>query len=231
MARPIVTIPTGFLGHVGVNWDIDWRDQSNGDFNSGLSNTTFSGLPRWKGTINAALVGKELANWRGISATAGGRYGVYRLRMVDPVAFLPKELGGNQTEIQTGKTSAQGNLFSGGVGWEYDPIALASESAPVGATTVKIDTTASGGYTPKQGQIMSHGEDWPFVVVSVRPRGSNVFDLGVRMAIRAPIAAGDVIRLGGIGRFQANDSTGYGVSYNASRVETVDFSFSEVITR
>ncbi|EBA06007.1 hypothetical protein [Sagittula stellata] len=230
MTRQIVTIPANFLRHLSYNWEIDWREQSLGDFNDGVTNSMFGGFPRWVGAPSIHLDRQTIGQWRAIKATAQGHYGIYRVRMADPASFVRTATGATSETVCIGQKTADGNTFSNGFGTEYAPIATASGAYAAGAETIRIDTTGANGIAPHVGQIMSH-DDWPFLVTWTRDRGSNVWELGVQMPLRAAIADGDVIQLRGVGRFQATESGMGSIGYGAGMLTTASLSFIEVSSR
>lgn len=230
MERPIVTLPPAFLRVLNVDWDIDWRETSLGDFNEGTTRTQFTGFPRWTGAPKVKLNRAQLGQWRAIRATAQGRRGIYRIRMDDPAIFPIAAVGASGTVIAQGKTTAAGNLFSNGKGWEYAPFALAAADHAAGAQVIRVDVSSCSGFVPVVGQIMSH-DSWPFQVTYVRDRGSDVFELGVQMPLRATITQGDVIQLRGVGFFEAAESGMGGIDYDRTHRAMPELRFMEVLAR
>ncbi|EBA08952.1 hypothetical protein [Sagittula stellata] len=227
MQRPIVTLPPAFLRVLNVDWDIDWRETSLGDFNEGTTRTQFSGFPRWIGAPKVKLGRAQLGQWRAIRAMAQGRRGIYRIRMDDPAVFPISATGAGGTVIAQGKPSAAGNLFTNGRGWEYAPFALAAGDHAAGAEAIRVDVTSCNGFVPVVGQIMSHAS-WPFQVTYVRARGGAVFELGVQMPLRAAIAQGDILQLRGVGVFEAAESGMGRIDYDRSHRAMPELRFMEV---
>ncbi|OWU80431.1 hypothetical protein [Phaeobacter sp. 22II1-1F12B] len=225
MQRPIITIPFGFLRTANFDWDIDWHEQSLGEANSGASQTLYNAFPRWTGGPGIFLQGKAVAQWRAIRAQAQGRIGMYRIRMCDPAAFRLSDTGVGFTG--SGSPFSTGQPFSTGYGFEYVPTCSAKKSASAGATEIRIENAAA---VPVPGQIMSHNY-WPFAVTYVTAISAGVYDLGVQMPLRAPIAAGDVIKLRGEGLFEALESGMGRMGYGPGIAGRVQLSFREVLSR
>lgn len=225
MQRPVITIPSGFLREINCDWDIDWRGQSLGDNNAGISQTVYNAFPRWTGAPSLFLEGKAIAQWRAIRAQAQGRIGIYRMRMCDPAGFSLWDTGVEVPE--TGISYATGRPFSTGYGFEYVPTCSAKKSASAGATEIRIENAAA---VPVPGQIMSHNY-WPFAVTYVTSVSAGVYDLGVQMPLRAAIAAGDVIKLQGEGLFEASEEGMGRPGYDVSIVSRPQLSFREVLSR
>lgn len=226
MPRTVITLPVNFLRYLQVDWDIDWRQMSGGDFNDGTTGTMFFGFPRWIGTPTARLRRSMIGQWRAIRAEAQGALGVYRIRMQDPLVFDVSALDGVYSA--QGIPTSTGATLANGLGTEYAPFAIATTQAMAGAVRLSIDTSSADGYTPVVGQIMSHGEDWPFLVSSVRDHGANVYELTVQMPLRAAVSSGDLIQLRGLGRFQALEPDMGRVSYGAAPRADVSLNFVEV---
>ena len=222
MQREIVTIPPGFLRFTSTDWQIDWRGQSVGEANSGVSTTVYNSFPRWIGSPNVTLVGDEITRWRAIRTQAQGRVGIYRMEMVDPIGFASSGLHPN------GIPFSNGLPFSSGFGFAYIPSCRGVFAAARGATEIRID--AAGHVAPVVSQIMSHN-DWPFEVTWVSPVSGDVYDLGIQMPLRGDIAAGDLINLRGVGRFETVDEGAANPAYDRRRVSKIQLSFREVLTR
>lgn len=222
MQREIVTIPPNLLRVLSVDWDIDWRGQSLGDVNSGAGATVYNAFPRWTGSPSIVLAEQEITQWRAIRAQAQGRVGIYRMEMCDPIGFASSEL------YPSGVPFSNGEVFSTGVGFAYNPSCQAVNAAVRGATEIRIDV--AGHAAPVVGQIMSH-DDWPFVVTWVALVSGEVYDLGIQMPLRAAIAADDLINLRGVGRFEVADPRAGNPAYGLQRVSRIQLSFREVLTR
>lgn len=229
MTRPMVTVPQSLLHQIDLDWRIDWRGQSAGEFNSGVSGTHYAGFPRWVGAPSFFMNAGELRKWRAISAHARGRTSVYRVRMFDPVAFDMDAAGASATVIATGKTTTDGNYFTNGKGWEYDPFCLCETAAEKGATTLRVDVASCNDVAPVEGQIMSV-DLWPFTVTSVLPVGGTVYEIGISMALRTDVAVGRYIKMRGEGLFELIDGTG-NPAYNANRFSRPQMEFVEALAR
>lgn len=218
MQRPIVTLPPGFLKFLQVDWDIDWRGQGLGENTSGGSAVVFNRFPRWVGAPSVFLDGAALAQWRGIRAMAQGRVGLYRLPMVDPVGFE----AASEDELPF----ADGTSFASGAGFAAEALGLAALPAEAGAEQIRVEADVA----PRIGQIMSHGF-WPFTVTWVQQVSAGVFDLGIQMPLRGEMAAGDLIRLEGVGLFEAIEDGMGRVSYGLDRIAQIKLNFREVLNR
>jgi hypothetical protein len=222
MQRELVTIPQNLLRVMNVNWDIDWRGQSAGDTTAGNSATVYNAFPCWVGAPKVGLVRDEITQWRAIRAKAQGRIGIYRVSMVDPLGF--SMTGRNLS----GKTFAGGQNFSTGAGFANIPVCSAVNAAARGATEIRVSMADEPD--PVSGQIMSH-QDWPFVITSAMPVGGGLFDLGFEMPLRAAIAAGDLINLRGVGRFEVADAGAGNPAYDRRKVSEIQLSFRVVLNR
>ena len=228
--RPVITIPHRLFRHTSFAWSIDWRNQTSGDFNDGVTGTSFGGFPRWIGSPGVFMHREDLRRWRAVRNTARGRIGIYRVRIVDSVGFLPSETVTQPLWLRQGKPSLEGNLTQDGNGWLYEPFALAAAPALRGATEIRLDMASVNGLAPKQGQIMSH-QDWPFVVTWVRAVGGTIYRCGVEMPLRADIKPGAPVLMQGVGRFEATES-GMGLDeYEGSAFSRFKLQFTEVLAR
>lgn len=219
MQRPIITIPDGFLRHLRMNWDIDWRGQGAGETTGGNTQVVFNAFPRWIGQPEVFLHGAEITQWRAIRAQAQGLLGIYRVEMIDPLGFTDPMIG-STIPFSTGQT------FSTGQGFAYSPFVTAMVDVPAGASEIVVTATAA----PVVGQIMSH-KDWPFVITYVTPEGGSYYRLGVQMPLRAAITAGDLLDLRAFGLFEVTEGAAGNPAYGASRVSTISLSFREVLNR
>lgn len=218
MERPIVTVPADYLHELNISWDIDWRGQSVGDTTAGNSQVVFNAFPRWVGQPEIMLVRSQITRWRSIRAQAQGMLGIYRIAMNDPLGFDDPLLG-TSINYSTGQTHSTGQGFA------YDPFVTAAADAAAGATVVRVT-----GDRPNVGQIMSH-DYWPFQVTYVDDLGSDTYDLGIQMPLRAAIASGDLIQSRGVGLFEVTEGNPGNPVYGVNRVSTVQLNFREVLSR
>ena len=223
MERPIITIPRGFLKHLNMSWDIDWRGQSAGEQTGGGTQVVYNAFPRWIGSPEIALYREEIREWRAIRAQARGRTGIYVVEMCDPVGFA------QANPYPDGIPFSNGQPFSTGYGWQYEPMFYGVGFNKIGAETIRVNV-AGMGIAPVAGQIMSH-DDWPFVVTTVAEVSTGIYDLGIEMPLRAPIRSGDPILLKPRGRFEVLEDTTGNPAYGASRYSQVQLEFREVLTR
>ncbi len=219
MERRIITVPPGVLKFTTAEWDIDWRGQGLGDTNQGVSKTVVNALPRWVGSPSVVLTPDMIGHWRGIRAHAQGMVGVYRIQMVDPVVYEDERF------LQS-LTWSNGQTFSAGKGWAFDPTCAAPEAAARGAEEITI----SSPERPRVGQIMSH-DLWPFAVTWVEVGAADTYRIGVQMPLRSDIAVGDRIKLRGEGLFEATDESMGNPAYGLDRVSRPRLSFREWINR
>ncbi len=223
MERPIITIPHGLLRHLNCDWDIDWRAQSAGESNAGITQIVSNAFPRWVGSPKIHLYNTAISQWQALRAQAQGRRGIYIVQMFDPVGFSAANPFPSGVPFDTGQP------FSTGFGFEWDPVCTAEQDASAGATQIRVNTTGEG-IAPNIGQIMSHN-DWPFRVTWVLEVSTNVYDLGIQMPLRSAITAGDIIRYRGRGRFEAVEGGMGNASYEAARFSRPTLQFREVLTR
>lgn len=219
MQRAVVTLPAGFLKFLQVDWDIDWRGQGLGENTGGGSTVVFNRFPRWVGAPSVFLEGAALAQWRAIRAAAQGRVGIYRLPMVDPI--------GSDGVSDADLPFSDGASFASGHGFASEALGFAALAADPGAERIRVE---GAPVAPRAGQIMSHGL-WPFVVTWVQEVSAGVFDLGIQMPLRGAMAAGDPVRLEGMGLFEAIEDGMGRVSYGLDRAAQVKLNFREVLNR
>lgn len=228
--RRIITIPEGLFRYTTFSWRIDWRNQAAGDFTDGTTNTAFAGFPRWVGSPSIVLHNDDLLRWRAVRNMAQGRIGIFRVRIVDVAGWDDNEMVPDAAWLSQGVPFAGGNVFANGLGWQYEPFALAAGPASRGATEVDLDMSPVGGVAPRQGQIMSH-DDWPFSVSWVQPMGDSIYRVGVQMPLRADISAGDFVLMRGTGRFEATEADMGSEDYDLQRVARPALQFTEVLRR
>lgn len=231
MMRRIITIPPTLFKLTSADWDIDWRGQSAGEANSGVTTVVYNAFPRFVAEPSIVLRPDDIAQWRAVRAHARGRTGIYRVRMTDVVGFARKSVApGASSWLTTGTPHTSGSLFANGLGYWYDPFVTAAASASAGAETIRVNTVASGGVAPNPGQIMS-AADWPFVVTSVSSVSADVRELTVEPALRRSITAGDTILMTGAGLFEVSDDAAGNPTYDVSKVSRLSIGLREVINR
>ncbi len=223
MDRPIVTIPRTILREVKHDWFVDWRGQFTGTTLAGQTKVVYPGYARWKGTVNLFLSQGDYLKWRAIMLVAQGHIGIYRTPMSDPLSFERSKPTVNMT---TGKGMTTGKFL------ESTETVLAASAAALGATSLSVDIP-TGGRVPVQGQLMSHGLDWPFGVISADPDETvaDRYTLEVSPPLRAAVAAGDEVKHEAIGRFEIADRDFGFPQYDANNAGTFSIAFQEVLTR
>ncbi len=222
MERPIVTIPRGLWRELEMDWHIDWRGQTAGTSLAGQTKVLYNAFPRWKGTPKFTLVGEQFLKWRAILAEAQGHVGIFRVPMIDPIAY-------ERPNANVPLTDAN---MTTGTGQEYTPTALAVGDHAIGVDTVRLDCSITGE-VPAAGQTMSHGEDWPFVIRWADPvEGmADHYDLQIAPPLRADMPEGQEVRYEAIGRFELADKDQGFPAYGANRVGSVSIPLQEVLTR
>lgn len=224
MTREIVTLPRDLMRALSVDWDIDVAGQSGPRTITARDTTVYSGYPRWVGSPSVVLHGDMLRQWRAIRWAAAGRVNIYRVPMIDPLGYDGPALLGS---------GATGLAFEGGevlgAGFEPAPFVAAAADYTRGATSIRVDTS-TGAAAPRVGQIMSWN-DWPFGVVSALQVSADLWDLEIRMPLRADVPAGGLIRCEAVGLFAATEDNAGRVAYGAAQIAEVQLSFSEVLTR
>lgn len=173
-----ISIPLDLMTATNCDWDIEWRGRSSGDTNSGSRQIVYNAMPRWIGSPQMALEGKQIAEWRAIRARAQGRQNVYRVPMIDPLSFDYSLI--SKQQASRGTPHIDNSLFSTGNGYEYvpawsvvpEPFGVFDTGTPgilpnLGAYQMWLDTGDTGA-TPQIGGIYS-AHDLPFLVTEATP--------------------------------------------------------------
>lgn len=213
MQRSIVTFPRSLLRMMRMDWDIEWRGQGVGAFNSGVTQVVYNAFPRWVGSPKVHLHNTAIRQFRAIRHAAQGRRHVFRVPMVDPIGFDMLSAGG--VTLSQGAPFSTAATFSTGQGLAYAPFALAVGAASAGATQLRIDVSPTG-VAPVPGQHMSH-DDRPFVVTWSDLVSGTIYDVGIQMPLRAAISDGDEVRLEAVGLFEVVEEQGGNPSYDRNR--------------
>lgn len=204
MERRIVDLPYPRL--TGVDWDIDWREQSAGTAISGTRRIVLGQLPRWVGSLPQILRPQDIGRYRAARLYARGMTGIFRVPMVDPVTA---QASYGSVPFSDGASFSDGTLF-------FDETVVSCvAAAEAGAETLVVDETAAP-HPIRIGQILSHA-DWPFAVVARSGTGSEV-TLTVEMPLRAPIPAGAAIHFQGRGLFEMVEPRSGNPIYGLNRV-------------
>ncbi|QDC11282.1 hypothetical protein FHY55_19485 [Oceanicola sp. D3] len=227
MQRDIITVPRSLMLALDMTWDIDWRQQSNSASLADVSQTVVNAFPRWVGTPSLRLRREQILTWRALRAEAQGMKNLYRLDIVDPLGFDALEFG---VQASVGIPHSTGPLFSTGMGYAAVAVCLNVGAASQGATTLRIDVSPVGGRAPKQGQILSHA-DWPFLVTSVVDAGTDLYDVTIRMPLRAAIPDGAEIHMQAQGLFEIVEPQMGVLNYGRNHIALPSFSFREVLNR
>lgn len=204
MQRTIVDLPYPRL--TGVDWDIDWREQSAGTAISGTRKIVLGQLPRWVGSLEQILRPQDIGPYRAARIHARGLTGVFRVAMVDPVAA---QVSGGSVPFSDGASFSDGALFFD------ESVVSCVAAAEAGAETLVVDETAAP-HPIRIGQIMSYA-DWPFMVVARSGTGAEV-TLTVQMPLRIAIPAGAAIHFQGRGLFEMVEPRSGNPAYGLNRV-------------
>lgn len=224
MARQIVTIPRALMRQLEVNWRVDARGQGLPETTTGLSQTVYNAFPRWVGSPRLSLRRDTALQWRAIKSRLRGRVNVLRVPMIDPLGFDWIAAAGAQA---AGVNFSTGQPFSTGAGFEYTPVATAAQAYAVGATSIRIDISPTG-IAPVVGQIMSWW-DWPFAVESAVQVSATLWDLEIWLPLRAALPSGGLIRMEGVGLFEAPSDDMGDLAYDANQKAVVQTAFREWI--
>lgn len=228
MQRHTVTVPLQMMRQVRVSWDIDWRGQALGDSTVGNSQVVYNAFPRWVGEPELLLGRGLLGRWRAVRWQAQGRLGMFRIPMFDPAVVNIRDLEAAVGVSEAGLPFESGQYFSTGLGFRFNPLCEVLEDAPAGAGVLRIRTPGAE-FQPQYGQIMSV-RDWPFGVTSVRPLGSDEYELGVQR-FAAAAGAGEMIPFLGAGIFEMIDDVTGRVVYGSDLAARVPVKFREVLNR
>ncbi|MEM6500103.1 MAG: hypothetical protein AAF709_25775 [Pseudomonadota bacterium] len=221
MTRPVITIPKRMHRFLSADWHIDVRSQQAGVNLSGVVVSGATNFPRWVAEPSFVFYRTDLATWQGIIAHLQGMFGIIRMPMLNPVATyaVPKE-------PKDGVTFGNGQSFSSGVGFLFDPFVVCEGGSAKGATSM----TVSGDVAPVVGQIMSRN-DWPFRVTSVTEAASGSWDITFQMPLREAIADQDRISHFGYGLFELTEDQSGRVSYTANHHGRPSLSLREALNR
>jgi hypothetical protein len=207
MERPVITLSPALARVSGIDWAIDWREQSAGVGTGGRRGITLGAFPRWVGTLPLVLRPSAIGAWRAHLHSARGMTGIFRVRMIDPAV--------NASTQGPAVPFDDDSLFDDGAGWDDWPVAPCPTGAAAGATSLVI-SEADVTHPVAVGQILSHG-DWPFTVVARTELSGDLVELDVEMPLRAAIPAGDPVELVGAGLFEMVESGG-APAYGLDRV-------------
>lgn len=207
MERRFVTLPPALTRVTGVNWEIDWREQSAGTGTGGRQNIQIGLLPRWVATSPLVVPPDLIGEMRARLIYGRGRLGLFKIRMIDPAV--------NRLTCGAGVPFGDGEYFAEGAGFDDYPVAECPAGAAAGATEIEISEAALAAPVAV-GQILSY-DDYPFAVTWRAALGGGLVRLGVEMPIRAAIPAGAPVEMIGRGVFEMLES-GPGASYDLNRV-------------
>lgn len=225
MHRAVINVPRGLFRAFEIDWDIDWRGQSVGQDNNGVTKTVYNAFPRWVGSPSIVLGSAFVAQWRAIRASSQGVVGVYRLPMVDPVADA--RLGASDAIRLNGVPFSAGQRFSTGKGFEYVPFIVNAALAKAGDVHLSL-VLSDDGNLPVVGQFISHN-DFPYLVTWVTPGGSGEFEVGIQMPLRRDIPSGAEIQLAAYGLFEAADEGMGNPAYGNDLVSRPRLAFREYL--
>lgn len=228
MSRPLVTVPMDLLTATEIDWDIDWRGQPGAESTADTSQVVYNRFPRWVGALSLVQPPAIIGRWRALRWSAQGRAGIYRLPMIDPAIFDREAVLGAESATR-GNPFSTGSYFSTASGFYAGPFVEAASAAAAGAEELRL-TITDLALVPVVGQIIS-ADDLPMGVTYVVPQSGSTYLVGVQMPLRAAIAAGDIISLVGIGRFEVLTDMAGRAGYGLDRVSRPSIEFREVLTR
>lgn len=227
MQRQIVTIPRSLMRMLTCDWRIDWRGQGLGETAAGVETVVHNKFPRWIGTPTVHLRREAINQWDAIRDTAQGMVNIYRVPMVHPLGFdwgaAAGALGANGVPFSGDRG------FSGGQGFAYAPMALSVGAFSVGAVEITLDVSPTG-IAPRVGQIMSVA-DWPFRITSILTSSGTEYTVTIQLPLRAALRDGDVIRMEGVGLFEAAEQGMGATGYDRNQVSRPTLAFQEVLRR
>lgn len=227
MAREILTVPRSLVESSRINWTIDPRMQDAGPTTNGINQTVVSAFPRWVGTPRLRLHRAAILHWRAIVAMCRGRERVIRLPMIDPLGLNWRALAG--AYAAQGIPFSEGQYFSSGLGFAYQPFGLAVGAQALGATRITVDY-APTGQPVQMGQRLSH-DDWPFEVVAVISETGTQQVLQVEPPLRSAPADGDFVLFEAHGLFELVDPSTAAPAYARDHRATPEVALREVVTR
>jgi hypothetical protein len=223
MARPIVSIPRELFKVSVTNWRIRWGGQSAGSDTGGGDQIVFNRFPRWVGEPRIVMGDREIRAWQAILDMAQGRFGLYRVPMIERLRS-PFDTG----EIpNTGVMPLTAGDMSGRRDIEPRPVVYTSFAASAGDTSIIVDEQPLRAPIPV-GWILSH-EDWPFRVKWREPYGDGLTRLGVSF-VRRPIPAAAAIDIFATGLFIGQSDEGAFPEIEGETA-TISMAFEEFITR
>lgn len=220
MAGQIVTVPRDLMRATLLDWDIDWGGQTAGVTSGNMTQTTLNAFPRWIGFLSLRARREVLLSWRALRDAAQGKVNLYRLPLIDPVAYAPPVAG---VPFSNGAGFAEGALFLA------DPFCTLALAASAGATTL-VFNTASTSVAPVVGQVMSI-DDWPFRIVSITSIDGDLMTVQIAMPLRAAADAGSMAMMQATGLFEVVDPAPGAMGYGATHIATPSLTFIEALQR
>lgn len=227
MAREIITVDRDLIRSTQIAWVWNVRGQDVGETTSGMNLTVFNAFPRWEGRLGLHLNHSQIGRWRAVLFALAGRANTIRLPMLDPAIIDRDGLAG--AYARTGIPFSGGQGFSNGLGFEFVPFAIATQDAAAGDQSLSLDLSPTPGATIQPGQIISH-DDLPMGVNSVLSVSGTVHRVGISPAVRAPVAAGDIVMLEARGLFELVSDTSGMPEYGRNHRAMPEISFREVLT-
>ncbi len=222
MSRQIVTVPRALMRRSSVfDWDLDFRSQSAGPGTDGGEQVVLSRAPRFTGACELTLTRDTIAQWRAVRAAARGRVNALRIPMVDRRGWR---------QAGDAVTFSEGETFSAGEGFAYEPACRALTSAAAGDAHLDVDWL-DNAVPPLQGMFLSY-RDWPMIVTSVIPLSAfaATYRLTVeRLAVAVPADA--LVNLRATGLFLFTEDTAAALSHGPTGAATPRVSVIEWVTR
>lgn len=230
MTRHVVEVPPRLSGLSDMPWIFDRRGTGLGNNLSGVSVSTFSKFPIWRGHLKMTLTGGEIAEWRALQSQVRGRHGLYAIEMIDPAVFRADEATAALGIGVNGFPFSDSAFFSDGSGFEFMPVCHAVGNHSVGARQLLLDVTQSG-VPPKIGQIMSAG-DYPFIVEQITPSGGTQYRVQIGSpCLRVDLMHGAEVRHVARGLYEAVEDTGGEPVYDGNWSAKVQLELREALRR
>ncbi|WP_169194929.1 hypothetical protein [Devosia sp. MC1541] len=191
MERKVIEFDAAHFFATSFDWQIDWRGQAGQAGVTGSGQVVYGSQPRWIAQLDFATLRRDqIRSWRGIINQLRGRYNVLRVRLHDPLQPSWQEIGSPYRGRPV--PHSDGSYFSDGSGYSQGMTAPVLETAPAGATSLRIDANYLGNFISAGHKFSVN--DWLYEAVGIEGQGENAV-LHFEMPLRRPVFAEEEINL------------------------------------